>query len=60
MSWGNTVDPVLPRPDRQAGGHPLRSSPAPICIRRIYWWTIDALVQQERLVPGQLEAAAGG
>ncbi len=51
--WGNTVDPILPAlTDRPVATRSF--VPRADLHSADLLWTIDALVQQERLVPGQL------
>ncbi len=51
--WGGTVDPVLPAlTDRPVA---VRSTPPYDDLHAVdLLWTVDGLVQQERLLPGQL------
>jgi arabinofuranan 3-O-arabinosyltransferase len=52
--WGATVDPILPALSERPVA--VRNTPPYADLHAVdLLWTVDSLVQQQRLVPGQLE-----
>ena len=56
--WGGTVDPILPSLTKRPVA--VRNTPPYADLHAVdMLWTVDGLVQQERLVPGQLAPLVG-
>src|SRR5690349_21276915 len=54
-NWGGTVDPILPALSRRPVAERAEVPYADLRATDLQW-TIDALVHQQRLLPGQLPA----